>query len=168
MTADPPTEDTESGLPEERREFNPYQAPEADCLSEENLKDDPYASSAERLAAFLVDFGILLSLSWGVAALGGRRYGGEPIAVWAFLPISWIYFTLLEAAPFQATAGKWFLGARVVGERDRKVTWLQATGRYFAKWFSGILFGFGFAMQPFTDQKQALHDMMSGTLVERV
>ncbi len=150
------------------QEFNPYRAPESEFVPEASDAEQLYASGVERAVAFLVDLGIILALCWAMIALtaaGAAR--AELIAPWLFFPVSWFYFGVLESAPFQATAGKWFLGLRVVGERSRMVTWPQATGRYFAKWLSGILFGFGFAMQPFTDQKQALHDMMSGTLVER-
>jgi uncharacterized RDD family membrane protein YckC len=40
-----------------------------------------------------------------------------------------------------------------------------ATGRYFAKILSAILLLIWFIMAAFTARKQALHDMIAGTLV---
>ena len=39
------------------------------------------------------------------------------------------------------------------------------TGRHFGKILSGLLCLAGYIMQPFTEKKQALHDIMAGTLV---
>ena len=41
----------------------------------------------------------------------------------------------------------------------------NATGRYFAKILSGILFGIGYIMVGFTERKRGLHDMIANTLV---
>ena len=43
----------------------------------------------------------------------------------------------------------------------------HATGRFFAKMISGFTFGIGYVMAGFTERKQALHDMIAGTLVLR-
>ena len=40
-----------------------------------------------------------------------------------------------------------------------------ATGRYFAKFISAIILWIGFMMAGWTARKQALHDIMAGTLV---
>ncbi|EQD60246.1 membrane protein containing RDD domain protein, partial [mine drainage metagenome] len=43
----------------------------------------------------------------------------------------------------------------------------RATGRYFATFLSVIILFFGYFMIGWTQRKQALHDMMAGTLVVR-
>lgn len=45
------------------------------------------------------------------------------------------------------------------------VTFGRATGRYFGKILSGAILMIGYIMAAFTERKQALHDMMAGTLV---
>ena len=41
----------------------------------------------------------------------------------------------------------------------------KATGRYFGKILSGLICLVGFIMAAFSEKRQALHDMMAGTLV---
>jgi uncharacterized RDD family membrane protein YckC len=50
----------------------------------------------------------------------------------------------------------------------RTLTFGRATGRFFAKIVSGLIpLGIGYIMAGFTEKKQALHDMIAGTLVLR-
>jgi type IV pilus assembly protein PilA len=46
-----------------------------------------------------------------------------------------------------------------------QISFGRATGRYFARILSLLIFYIGYLMQPFTERKQALHDMISGTVV---
>jgi uncharacterized RDD family membrane protein YckC len=57
------------------------------------------------------------------------------------------------------------LGLRVVTDQGQRLTFLNATGRYFAKFISALILGIGFLMVAFTDRKRGLHDMIAGTLV---
>ncbi len=50
----------------------------------------------------------------------------------------------------------------MTGER---ITFGRASGRYFSTIVTGMTMGIGYLMVAFTDQKQALHDMIAGTLV---
>ena len=58
---------------------------------------------------------------------------------------------------------------RLVDERIgwNRIGFGRATGRYFGKVVSTAIFGIGFIMAAFTQQKQALHDIMAGCLVVR-
>jgi uncharacterized RDD family membrane protein YckC len=48
------------------------------------------------------------------------------------------------------------------------MTFGRASGRFFAKIITGMIpFGIGYIMAGFTAKKQALHDMIAGTLVWR-
>jgi uncharacterized RDD family membrane protein YckC len=46
-----------------------------------------------------------------------------------------------------------------------RISFGRATGRYFGKIVSGVILYIGFLMAGFTQQKQALHDIMASCLV---
>jgi uncharacterized RDD family membrane protein YckC len=79
----------------------------------------------------------------------------------------WLYFALMESSAKQATLGKLALGLRVTDMNGARVSFGRATGRYFGKIVSGLILYIGFIMAGFTQQKQALHDIMAGCLVIR-
>lgn len=80
---------------------------------------------------------------------------------------SWLYFATFESSPWQATPGKKVLGLRVTDLEGGRLSFIRASGRYFGKIISSLLFGIGFVMAGFTEKKQALHDMLAGCLVLR-
>ena len=61
--------------------------------------------------------------------------------------------------------GKLACGIQVVDLEGRKLSFLQASGRYFGKIISSLILGIGFLMCAFTAKKQCLHDMMANCLV---
>jgi uncharacterized RDD family membrane protein YckC len=79
----------------------------------------------------------------------------------------WLYFALMESSSWQATLGKKALGLAVTDMSGHRVTFARASGRYFGKIVSGLTLFIGFIMAGFTVRKQALHDLMAGTLVLR-
>ncbi len=79
--------------------------------------------------------------------------------------LHWIYFTVMESCPTQATLGKMAIGIVVTDYEGRRISFLRANGRYFGKFLSALLFGIGFIMAGITRRKQALHDMIAATLV---
>jgi uncharacterized RDD family membrane protein YckC len=81
--------------------------------------------------------------------------------------IQWLYFALLESSSWQATLGKKALGLEVTDLEGHRISFGRATGRYFAKVISTIILCIGYLMAGFTEKKQALHDMIAGTLVIR-
>ena len=81
--------------------------------------------------------------------------------------ISWLYYSLMESSQRQATLGKLAAGIKVTDLNGNRISFLQATGRYFAKILSGLMFGIGYLMIIFTEKKQGLHDILAGTLVVR-
>jgi uncharacterized RDD family membrane protein YckC len=81
------------------------------------------------------------------------------------LVVTWLYFALLESSQRGATVGKMAMGLRVVDEQGNRISFGRATGRFFAKFVSGIILLLGYIMVAFTERKRALHDMMAGTLV---
>jgi len=79
--------------------------------------------------------------------------------------IGWLYFALLESSPRGATVGKMAMGLRVVTGSGQRLSFMNATGRYFAKILSAIILCIGFIMIAFTDRKRGLHDIIADTLV---
>jgi uncharacterized RDD family membrane protein YckC len=79
--------------------------------------------------------------------------------------IGWLYYAGMESSARQATVGKMALGLTVTDLSGERISFLRATGRYFAKILSAIILGIGFIMVAFTEKKQGLHDMIAGTLV---
>jgi uncharacterized RDD family membrane protein YckC len=59
------------------------------------------------------------------------------------------------------------LGLKVIDLYGNRISFARATGRHFAKYISGVILGIGYIMAGFTERKQALHDMIAGTLVIR-
>ena len=124
-----------------------------------------------RVVAYLID-GILLTIVCGVVEriLGIDIFASDwehydPMANLISLVIGWLYFALLESSPRGATVGKMAMGLRVVTGSGQRLSFMNATGRYFAKILSGIIAGIGFIMIAFTDRKRGLHDMIADTLV---
>jgi uncharacterized RDD family membrane protein YckC len=80
---------------------------------------------------------------------------------------SWIYEAAMESSSKQATIGKMALGLKVTDMEGRRISFARASGRHFAKFISGMILLVGYIMAGFTQRKQALHDMIAGTLVQR-
>ena len=72
-----------------------------------------------------------------------------------------------ESSVYQATLGKMMLGLRVTDLHGKRISIGRAVGRYFAKILSAVILCIGFIMAAFTQKKQALHDLIAGTLVVR-
>jgi uncharacterized RDD family membrane protein YckC len=77
----------------------------------------------------------------------------------------WLYHAFLESGPHQSTWGKRVLGLKVTGVTGQRISFGHASGRYFSTLVTNMTMGIGYVMVAFTDRKQALHDMIAGTLV---
>lgn len=150
-------------------------------LDQPNLGTMPtsYAGFGKRLVAYIIDI-IILQV---VAYILGMIFGGNtttvdtgggfgaafananPIVSILSLVINWLYFAYQESSPTQATLGKKVMGIKVTNLNGERISFLNATGRFFGKFLSGIIILIGFIMAAFTEKKQALHDMLASTLV---
>lgn len=103
--------------------------------------------------------------------LGMDREGGRFLAGMAAVLLgvigNWIYHAKMQSSPRQATYGKQFMGLKVTGLAGERISFAQATGRHFAKYLSAFALLVGFLIAAVTRKKQALHDMVAGTLVVR-
>lgn len=80
---------------------------------------------------------------------------------------AWLYEAAMESSSRQATLGKMIFGMKVTDLNGNRISFARATGRHFAKYLSSLILGIGYIMAGFTERKQALHDMIAGTLVPR-
>ena len=79
----------------------------------------------------------------------------------------WIYCAVAESSVHQATPGKLLLRLKVGNAQGERISFYQATCRYFAKFLSTFALLAGFAMAAFHSRKLSLHDMVAGTMVIR-
>ena len=79
--------------------------------------------------------------------------------------IIFLYWILLEASVWQASLGKKIMGLKVVTKDGGRPNLWQCASRNLLKVLSAIILFIGFFMAGWTDNKQALHDKISGMLV---
>ena len=126
-----------------------------------------------RFVAYIIDAIVLTIVGSVLASIFGVSWETDwehydPTFNLVSLVIGWLYFALLESSERGATLGKMALGLRVVTGNGQRLSFMNATGRYFAKILSAIIFCIGFIMIAFTDKKRGLHDMIADTLVIKV
>ena len=82
--------------------------------------------------------------------------------------IQWLYYAFQESSTKQATLGKSLINLKVVDLYGNRISFGRATGRFFGKILSGLIFNVGYIMAAFTERKQALHDILANCLVIEV
>jgi uncharacterized RDD family membrane protein YckC len=147
-----------------------------------------YAGFWRRFVAILIDIIIIGTLQFVViapilAAIGigvsnsSAMDTADPVAMVATIAavfstvgiigqvVQILYFTLMESSKYQATIGKLALGLIVTDMNGGKLDFVKALIRNVSKIVSGIILAIGYIMAAFTEKKQALHDIIAGTLV---
>jgi len=149
----------------------------------------PYAGFWERVAAYFID-GLILGVPFGIVVLAliftfggfGMMLHRAPVDAGAafiapmflmfflgmlfFVLLQWLYFAGLESSERQATIGKSVMSLRVTNLEGKRLSFGHAAGRFFAKIVSGMVpLAIGYIMAALTEKKQALHDLIAGTLV---
>jgi uncharacterized RDD family membrane protein YckC len=143
----------------------------------------PYGGFWIRLLAFMIDrilvsmvmtpFALVFFLPLMRSAIRGEMDEGPPawlfttfpLFILAVLVVQWLYDALLTSSSWQATVGKRVVKLKVTDMEGNRISFGRATGRFFGKLLSGMMCNIGFIMAAFTERKQALHDMIAGTLV---
>jgi uncharacterized RDD family membrane protein YckC len=171
-----------------------YAAPLAVAVGSAQLAVRPaYAGFWLRFLAYIVDAIILgaccgpilvgIAMAMGVGS-GLRSFPrGDDQLAWipamfgfSFLAIcflvgllgGWLYHALLESSEWQATAGKRVLGLAVTDLAGRRISFARASGRHFGKIITSLIpLGIGYILAGITEKKQAIHDMLAGSLVLR-
>ena len=100
--------------------------------------------------------------------MGGGFILGIMAAGMVGLAGGWLYYAMMESSAWEATVGKKALSLTVTNLDGARISFAHASGRYFAKIVSGLVpFGIGYILAGLTAKKQALHDMIAGSLVLR-
>jgi uncharacterized RDD family membrane protein YckC len=117
------------------------------------------------LVAALFCYGVVVAI-----ASGGQDTSASAAVLFNLLAlvVPWLYYTIAESSPWQATPGKLLVGLRVVSDAGARISFGRANGRFWAIQVSGLTFGIGYLVCAFTPRKQALHDLMSGCCVVSV
>ena len=172
---------------DEEWDFNPFADPEVDLSTPaEQQTSEPlvYANLWHRFVAAFVDglsmmnatFIIVLPL-WDIFGLPPGKGNLWMVIILLSRIIGWLYFAQQESSEAQATFGEKAMRLKVVGLSGERISFGRATGRYCGRhiflliWLLGygqislLVFFLGYLMQPFTKKRQALHDLIAGTLV---
>ena len=133
-----------------------------------------YANFGLRFLAFIIDFLILsaidyillikllnVDVSTTLKDLGFISIYSHPAAI----VTGWIYYSAFESSRLMATPGKLVINLKVTNLNQNKLTFLNATGRYFGKILSSIILCLGFLMMLFMKKRQCLHDYLANTIV---
>jgi uncharacterized RDD family membrane protein YckC len=86
---------------------------------------------------------------------------------WLVVLVLLIYKAAMESSPRQASLGKLAFDLRVTSLGGERISFLRALARNVALPLSAIILCAGFVMAAFTARRQALHDLIAGTLVVR-
>ena len=140
-----------------------------------------FAGFGIRLVSYIIDLIIIGVIAWLVGFVLGAFLGPsmssiqyptarelanlQIIGTIADIIVAWLYFSLLESSKKQGTVGKMILGLKVTNMSYQKISFGRATGRYFSKILSGLLFWLGYLMIAWDEEKQGLHDKIAQTYV---
>lgn len=144
-----------------------------------------YAGFWKRFAAYCIDYVVVTAITYavmipvaviGAIGIGASASGDNPVAsgvgialvglgylIAILMPL--LYFVWMHASRHQATLGKLAVGVKVVRTDGTRISFWRAFGRILATILSTLILFIGWLMAGFTQQKQALHDMVCDTLV---
>ncbi len=134
-----------------------------------------YGGFWRRVAAVLLDTAVLFLPGATIRVLLGL----EPLASldpqsmtsWAAAGIEfvvdWFYGALLISSSARGTLGLQIMELQVTDLRGGRVSFMRASWRYWAQLLSFLTFGVGYLLQLVTPRRQALHDLVSFTVVVR-
>jgi uncharacterized RDD family membrane protein YckC len=98
----------------------------------------------------------------GMVGAAMAAMGSITLIAWA---ISILYFAIMESSKAQASVGKMALGIKVTDMDGNKISFGKGLLRSIGRIISQMILFIGYLMAAFTEKKQALHDMIAGTLV---
>lgn len=78
---------------------------------------------------------------------------------------AWLYWSLQQSSEKERTVGQGVAQIKLMSIDGNKVTFGQATGRFFGNFLNVITFFVGYLLFFTGEKKQCLHDMLSGTIV---
>jgi uncharacterized RDD family membrane protein YckC len=117
-----------------------------------------YAGFWQRFGAAFLDGLILMVPNFLLEMIIGNGIESYLLSIVMY----WLYHALLLSSDMQATLGKKALGIKVITLDNKKISFGQATIRYFGQIASTLI---GYLMMLWDDKSQTLHDKMADTLV---
>jgi len=139
-----------------------------------------YASFSDRFVAYVIDVVILLIANSIISILlylplylAGAQINPDDVIMefdWfiVFQPIFYLngllYFSIMESSQKMGTFGKRMQGIIVVTRKGKRISTGRALARNFCRIFSAFSF-IGYLLPLLLKKKQALHDLLCGTLV---
>ena len=131
-----------------------------------------YAGFSKRFFASLIDgviiFFVLVAplIILAVAGASEETVSAGAVIIQLLAVVgSWIYEAVMDSSSKQGTLGKMAVGIKVTDLEGKRITFGRATGRHFGKYLSYFTMYIGYLMAAFTQKRQALHDIIAGTLV---
>jgi uncharacterized RDD family membrane protein YckC len=127
-----------------------------------------YAGFWIRVGAVIIDGVILQVLNVALAFIivGSYDMLAPSVSVQILSAVLGIlYYIGMESSSRQATLGKMAVGIKVGKANGERISFLNATGRYFAKIISVAILLIGYIMVAFDSKKQGLHDKLANTYV---
>jgi uncharacterized RDD family membrane protein YckC len=129
-----------------------------------------YAGFGRRVGAYLLDtlLAIVVGglLGFAAAVLDPSLLAeGDLRFDLAMMTLVLLVTVLMESSRLQGTPGKLALGLKVVDLEGQRIGVWRAAARYLAEMLNSLTLGVGYLMAAFTERRQALHDIVAGTLV---
>src|SRR5262249_47608241 len=78
--------------------------------------------------------------------------------------VTWLYSSIMESSSTRGTIGKIATGIAVTDLKGERISFLRAAARYFLKTMLSLC-GVGYVVAAFTQNRQAVHDLIAGTVV---
>lgn len=124
-----------------------------------------YGDLGKRFVAYLIDSVVLAAVYAIITAVIYYYFyfGIAAIIISPFIPLA--YFTIMEGSGWHATLGKRAMGLYVADENGNGITYSKAILRSIGKILSSMIFGIGYIIGFFSEEKQCLHDMIAKTYV---
>jgi len=125
-----------------------------------------YANLFDRCIAAMIDSFIINA---PLALLAFLLFASRPDVMIPFvfllsIPTAWIYSAFQESSTKMATIGKRTMKIHVLDLDRKRISFAKASGRHFGKYLSSFMY-IGFFMAIFTKKHQALHDLISGSVL---
>lgn len=118
-----------------------------------------YAGFWRRFAALFIDCLI-------IGALPNMVIRHESMNILSF--VLGIAYSVWMLGTYSATVGMMVLKIKITSEKGAKISYADATLRYFASILSGIVLGLGYFWMIWNPKKQTWHDMIAKTIVVKV
>lgn len=111
----------------------------------------------------MIDVAIMVAIGRLVGTFYPVVFGADAaLYVW---PSVALYFIAFEASPLRGTPGKRICGLQVLARNGDRAGIVRVFARTVAKLLSGVVLGIGFLLCIFTARRQALHDLITRSVV---